>query len=623
MAYISLDNRVEYDPQPKKSSKGRPISDGVSSFQTTSPLLGHPASGDICATVVPPASASKDLSSFANINSATTEPRIDIEKSCPPPAAALVASNAFDEKDKNKDHSTYDQKVNQETCQSPTEKIHDNHYAEHYTEENTRLCEPSETTETSLAEDLTVTRSLEIGMSPLLSDGEIERHRSPVAEKFLGEMPSTVPDDPIAWAAQSDATCIDQRSPSPAITSTGDAMCLDTLADKGRQQSVCQHSLIAEATVAQSEPSQTRQVNRSQQGRNTLVGMPCKSLPVVVHRRPLQSSKVSRTTRQSCRSRFIPSTDSDDPGDSDYHEHSQAESQIEDDEPVARPAKRKRTANTGMNASQLRKKRVQAHSYQRSSSLRVASPESAIHSSTSPETIRIQGQFLRKVSLSRVEYCCCVAEDENSAVSNPISSDIWASFKKLADKGGQSTGMPDFQAIDIEGLFTRELKPCGYIWSFNFKEKHAKSPENHSLPQEGRVSPTLDDLVVDSQTSPRADECVPPKGKDYTAEEDELIVHLKETEKLSWSRIAARFPKRTQMALQFLGDLSILVYIPPSLILEGCRTRPRTSESRSFQKSKCLHRLTLSLVNSKAKAMYINVTLEAEKATRAAKPGTR
>jgi hypothetical protein len=110
--------------------------------------------------------------------------------------------------------------------------------------------------------------------------------------------------------------------------------------------------------------------------------------------------------------------------------------------------------------------------------------------------------------------------------------------------------MSDFQVIDIEALFTRELTPCGYIWSFNFMETYAKSPENYSLPQEGRLSPTLDDLVVDDQTSPRADECASPKRKGYTAEENALIVNLKENEKLSWPRIAARFPKRTQMALQ-------------------------------------------------------------------------
>jgi hypothetical protein len=110
--------------------------------------------------------------------------------------------------------------------------------------------------------------------------------------------------------------------------------------------------------------------------------------------------------------------------------------------------------------------------------------------------------------------------------------------------------MSDFQAIDIEGFFTRDLKPCGYIWSFNFKETYAKSPENHSSPKEGRPSPTLDDLVVDNQISPQVDGSTSSKGKGYTTEEDALIVNLKEIEKLSWPSIAAYFPKRTQMALQ-------------------------------------------------------------------------
>lgn len=50
---------------------------------------------------------------------------------------------------------------------------------------------------------------------------------------------------------------------SPVNTPTVDAMCLDTLADKGRQRSVCQHSPIAEAAVAQFAPTQTRQLKGS------------------------------------------------------------------------------------------------------------------------------------------------------------------------------------------------------------------------------------------------------------------------------------------------------------------------------------------------------------------------
>ncbi|EEA19277.1 hypothetical protein TMatcc_009403 [Talaromyces marneffei ATCC 18224] len=550
MAYISLDNVVEYEyPKPKKPSKLPLIPCGASSFQsTTEPFLNRSPSIAVCATVVPPTSATENPSFLANINSVATQTQFQIEESCPPPSATIVDSDRSDEKDKNNDQNICDQKIDQDACQRSNEQTHSNHY----TEKNNGLSEPPEATERLLAEDATGTRFLEIGISPLLSDSEIERHDSAAPDTFIEEIPSTVLDDPIVSAVQSDTTGIDHISMSPVNTPTGDETCLDTLADKGRRRSVCQHSPIAEAAVAQSASTQPRQ-NRSQQGRNSSVRVPCKSLSVVVPRRPLQSSKLSHTTRQSRRSRFIPSTESDDSGDSDYHEYSHAKSRIEDDEPAARPTKRKRRVDADMETSQLHRKRVYAQADPTSSPPRLASPESMIQSSISPETIRIQGQFLRKVSLSRVEYCCWVTEDINSTTSNLASSDILASFKRLADEGRQSTGMSDFQAIDIEGLFTRELKPCGYIWSFNFKEKHTKSLDHHTSSQQGRLSPSPDSFEEDEQVSQRIDESaksVSSKGKEYTAEEDELIVTLKEIEKLPWSVISAYFPGRTKATLQ-------------------------------------------------------------------------
>jgi hypothetical protein len=73
------------------------------------------------------------------------------------------------------------------------------------------------------------------------------------------------------------------------------------------------------------------------------------------------------------------------------------------------------------------------------------------------------GLILRKAFMSRVGYCCWVIEDQNSATSNPASSDNLASSKKLANDGGQLTAMPNFQTINMEALFTREFKPCEYI----------------------------------------------------------------------------------------------------------------------------------------------------------------
>ncbi|EED18651.1 hypothetical protein TSTA_123800 [Talaromyces stipitatus ATCC 10500] len=220
MAYISLDNVVEYQyPKPKKPSKLPLIPCGASSFQsTTEPFLNRSTSVDVCTTVVPPASASENPSSLANINSVATQTQIQIEESCPPPAATIVDSDGFDEKDKNKDQNICDQKIEQDACQSLIE-------------------------------------SLETEMSPLVSDSGCEQHCSTVLETFIEEIPSTVLDDPIASAVQSDTTGIDQMLMSPVNTPTGDAMCLDTLADKGRQRSVCQHSPIAEVAVAQFAPT--------------------------------------------------------------------------------------------------------------------------------------------------------------------------------------------------------------------------------------------------------------------------------------------------------------------------------------------------------------------------------
>ncbi|RAO69047.1 uncharacterized protein BHQ10_005059 [Talaromyces amestolkiae] len=550
MAFISLDNVVEYQYlKTRKPSKLPLIPCGASSFQsTTEPFLNRSTSVDVCTTVVSPPPASEKPSSSANISAVAKQAQISIEESCPLPAAIIVDSDRSDEKEKNKYQNICEQKIEQDACRSPNGRIRDDHYIE----KNKDFSEPLDATVASSATDATVIEPLEIEMSPLVSDSGCEQHRSTVSDTSIEEMPPTALDASFGSAAQSETAGIDQMSMSPINTPTVDARCLDTLADKdkGRQPSVCQHSPIAEAAVAQFAPTQTRQLNDSQLGRNSAAEMPCKSLSVVVPHQPLQSRKFTRTARQSRRSHFSPSAESDDPGDSDYREDSHLESRIEYDEPAARPVKRKMGMNTSMNTSQLHRKRVRAQTYSKSSPPRLAGPESTVQSSTSPETIRIRGQFLRKVSLSRIEYCCWVTEDTNSAASGPVSSNTWASLKKLADEGGQSTSMSDFQAIDIEGLLTRDLKPCGYIWSFNFKEKHAESPEYHSPPKERRVSPTLDDLTIDCQTSPRADESASPKGKDYTAEEDALIVHLKETEKLSWSRIAARFPKRTQMALQ-------------------------------------------------------------------------
>lgn len=77
--------------------------------------------------------------------------------------------------------------------------------------------------------------------------------------------------------------------------------------------------------------------------------------------------------------------------------------------------------------------------------------------------------------------------------------------------------------------------------------------DHYTSSQEGRLSPSPDGFEEDDQVSQRVDESaksVSSKGKEYSPEEDGLIVTLKEIEKLPWSVIAAHFPGRTKASLQ-------------------------------------------------------------------------
>jgi hypothetical protein len=166
--------------------------------------------------------------------------------------------------------------------------------------------------------------------------------------------------------------------------------------------------------------------------------------------------------------------------------------------------------------------------------------------STVPEQIRIDGCLLRKVSLGRVEYCCWFTEDHGPTVFSPSLSDCLASFQNQTNKQDQLSNMTDLQAIKIEGFLTRELNPCGDVWCCSFKERHVVPQSEKSFHQE---QPSLgeDGFVEDNEIFHMP---ISAKGKEYSREEDELIVRLKEVEKLPWSRIAERFPGRTKGTLQ-------------------------------------------------------------------------
>lgn len=94
-------------------------------------------------------------------------------------------------------------------------------------------------------------------MSPLVSNSRCKQHSSIILETSIKKILLFILNNPIISAFQSDTTGKDQRSIRPVNTLTINIICLDTLADSGRQQSIYQQSLIAETTVAQSMPTQS------------------------------------------------------------------------------------------------------------------------------------------------------------------------------------------------------------------------------------------------------------------------------------------------------------------------------------------------------------------------------
>ncbi|EED12787.1 hypothetical protein TSTA_053050 [Talaromyces stipitatus ATCC 10500] len=132
---------------------------------------------------------------------------------------------------------------------------------------------------------------------------------------------------------------------------------------------------------------------------------------------------------------------------------------------------------------------------------------------------------LRHVALGRAKYCCWFAEDQGSTAISPSVSDCLASFQKKANERDQLSGMSDLQVINIEGLFTYELKPCGYTWSCSFKERYTP-PQTEISSHEEHLAPGEDNPLENNEVSQRVEIPVSSKGNEYTPAEDKLIVLL-------------------------------------------------------------------------------------------------
>ena len=79
-------------------------------------------------------------------------------------------------------------------------------------------------------------------------------------------------------------------------------------------------------------------------------------------------------------------------------------------------------------------------------------------------------------------------------------SDCLAAFQKQANERNQWTSMSDLQAINIEGLLTRELRPCVYTWSCSFEERYTTSQADRLFHEKWPAS-AEDSLPIKESTS--------------------------------------------------------------------------------------------------------------------------
>ncbi|KAH8691945.1 hypothetical protein BGW36DRAFT_431187 [Talaromyces proteolyticus] len=245
------------------------------------------------------------------------------------------------------------------------------------------------------------------------------------------------------------------------------------------------------------------------------------------------------------------SSESDDSEDDDYHNDSLGEGDITDIEDLTRPTKRKKRIGASTSSHHQPALRERANSTATSLASQ-SNVQSTVQTPFSQETICIRGHLSRAVSLSAVQYYCCFSEDRESAANGSSSFNSLASFTRQNGDAGESTGMSDFQTIDIEGLFTRVRNDSGCTWKCTFREsKSSPSPS-------GESSITTPDTLLGANQAVHNNGGITPSTKisrrvkkiKYSPEEDALIVDLQERENLTWTEIANRLPGRKAKALQ-------------------------------------------------------------------------
>jgi hypothetical protein len=223
------------------------------------------------------------------------------------------------------------------------------------------------------------------------------------------------------------------------------------------------------------------------------------------------------------------SAESDDSDDHDFYGSNDEEDRGSNNELQARPTKRPRTTKTTQ-GQDAREVTLPNPSDERSSK----------QNTNCVEQIRMYGRLFRKITLlSRVRYFCYFDEDPDSTVPEPMAFNIEQEYSQ--DVGNK---MSNIQAMDVEGIFTRDVDTRGDTWSWCFKERKTTSP---SSVQPGDSVHPAPNITHNSQSSKlrRQKKRIP-----YSTEEEKLLIDLKKKQNLPWREIAKHFPRRKTSSLQ-------------------------------------------------------------------------